>query len=269
MTWAAKHDASLENLNRVQGSLSVRLIMVARKDVLTCVVTDTAADVKSKKPTHFSYFPVIDRQNRIIGIYNAQRWFHDVAPNKPIENDYEPLSEDIVIGADASIFDFITQADIHPTNLVVSGNKISGLVSLSDLQQLPVRAALFALITNLEMAMALAIEKRWDDPQEWMKLLDASERENIEKLVKKAKSNDTFVSYTVLTNFSHKSKVVVRGNLGDLGTADWKNALKKIRLLRNAIAHADQYAESPDLAMEVCETVRSVYKIKDALLKIF
>ena len=71
-----------------------------------------------------------------------------------IGDDFVPFSEDIVIGADASIIDFVTTADERQTRLVVSGDRVAGLVSLSDLQQLPVRAALFTLITRLEIAMA-------------------------------------------------------------------------------------------------------------------
>jgi hypothetical protein len=53
------------------------------------------------------------------------------------------LSEANLIGADASILAFVRDADRHKCRLVVSGCEISGLVSLSDLQRLPVRAALF------------------------------------------------------------------------------------------------------------------------------
>jgi hypothetical protein len=59
------------------------------------------------------------------------------------------LPEENLIGADAGILSFVKGADRRGCRLVMSGAEISGLVSLSDLQKLPVRATvLFALITH-------------------------------------------------------------------------------------------------------------------------
>ena len=66
-----------------------------------------------------------------------------------------------MIGADASIIDFVMAAHECPTRLVVSGDRVAGLVRLSDLQHLPVRVAIFTLTTSLEIAMAKRIESEW------------------------------------------------------------------------------------------------------------
>jgi len=50
----------------------------------------------------------------------------------------QPLSEDNLIGADAGILAFVKMADRHSCRLVIAGSEITGLVSLSDVQQLPV-----------------------------------------------------------------------------------------------------------------------------------
>ena len=50
-----------------------------------------------------------------------------------------------------------------PCRLVVSGTGIVGLVTLSDLQKLPVRAVLLALLTGLEISMSEAIEQVFSD----------------------------------------------------------------------------------------------------------
>ena len=41
------------------------------------------------------------------------------------------------------LLDFVRTADEHSCRLVVDGGRVTGLVSLSDIQKLPVRAALF------------------------------------------------------------------------------------------------------------------------------
>jgi len=82
-----------------------------------------------------------------------------------------PLSEDDMIGADASIVAFVRDADRHKCRLVVSGCEINGLVSLSDLQKLPVRAALFTMVTHLEMVMANFIRRHCGAYAEWQRSL--------------------------------------------------------------------------------------------------
>lgn len=122
--------------------------------------------LRSQNVNDYSALPVVEGGDRIIGLYNAARWFTDTVPPEPVGNDFTPISEDILIGADASIFDFLRTADSNPTQLVVREHGITGLISLSDIQQLPVRAALFTLITGFEMAMAALIQNVWPN-NEW------------------------------------------------------------------------------------------------------
>lgn len=213
MSWAANHDASLEGLRRVQESLTVDLIMVGRGNFQTCSVDETAAQIKHRNAKQFSYFPVANAENQIIGLYDAERWFRADAPETVIGTDFNELSEDIVIGADASIVDFIMQADKHPTNLVVSGRQIAGLVSLSDIQQLPARAAIFASITSLEMSMSLAISQHWPDDDDWKALLSEGRRKELTDNINEAKQRDGFVSEIAFTQIHDKAYIIGRGKL--------------------------------------------------------
>ena len=62
-----------------------------------------------------SFLTVVDEAERFLGLYRAEWWFAEDTPHEPIADDFEPFSEDHVIGADASIVDFLM------TDLVVSG----------------------------------------------------------------------------------------------------------------------------------------------------
>ena len=268
MTWATNHDASLEILRRVQGSLTVDLIMVPRSSFATCSADDTAAQVKVRNTDQFSYFPVTDGNDSILGLYHAERWFTSEAPETQIGDDFTRLSEDIVIGADASIFDFITQADIHPTNLVVSGNQIAGLVSLSDLQQLPVRAAFFALVTSLEMAMALRMRCEWqNDPNGWLDLLSDDQKKKIEKEFKKSVKRNTNIDKITSSSLSQKETVVLAKNFLS-NRHDWPERFKKFRDLRNDLAHAKPYADTVAKAKALCGLVRDMISAKEQLLQL-
>ena len=267
MNWATNHDASLEKLRKVQGRLTVGLIMVPRADFLTCSRNDTALDVKTRNADNYSFLPVVDEVERVIGLYNAEQWFNMEATADLVGSDFLPISEETVIGADASIFDFIRKADDVPTKLVVSGDGVAGLVSLSDIQQLPVRAALFALVTSLEMAMAMAIEARWPTPEDWLALIAEHRQKQLRKNIKSALKKDSFVSEITLTQFSDKSTILLEGGiLAVVGDRDGLR-LDAIRQLRNSLAHSKPYADTPETAKSVCQVVRSIYELKDALLR--
>jgi hypothetical protein len=211
---------------------------------------------------------VIDGRQRVIGLYHAERWLCVDAPDTPIADDFDRLSEDIIIGADSSIFDFLMQADTHPINLVVSGNQIAGLVSLSDLQKLPVRASLFALITSLEMAMALAIERRWPDPDGWMGMLSEGRRATLLKAIDDAKVGDGFISEIAFTQLHDKADILCKGRLLSQSRTQLERSFARIRELRDNLAHANQFAATPSSAKDVCGTVRSIYETKTELLRV-
>ena len=265
--WANPGDAGPDELERVQRSLTVDLIMAPRGRLRTCRCDETASAVMAQNTEHFSFLPVVDEANCILGVYRAEQWFGAEAPCDQIGDDFEPLSESVVIGADASIIDFVKVADERPTRLVVSGDRVAGLVSLSDLQLLPVRAALFTLITRLEMAMAKRIEKEWDgdDRTGWLASLSEARRERIEKAVRKAKDEDGFVSAIAFSQLPDKATIMVKKRLVPGSTTKLKEDFKAISNLRNDIAHANYYAESPAAAREVCATVRTILRIKDKL----
>jgi NADH:ubiquinone oxidoreductase subunit E len=81
-------------------------------------------------------------------------------------------------------------------------------VSLSDLQQLPVRASLFALITSLEMAMALAITDRWSKAEDWMELLSSKRKAKLIEIIEEARKQDGFVSEIAFTQLHDKATMI-------------------------------------------------------------
>lgn len=266
MSWASNHDGSLEKLHRVQASLTVNLIMVPRDAFQVCRVSDTAAEVDYRNKNRFSFLPVVDDRERVVGLYDAERWFQREAPNEVIAEDFIRLSEEIVIGANAGIFDFVRDADQFATKLVVSGSGVAGLISLSDIQQLPVRAALFSLITSLEMAMAMAIQRKWPDARLWLECLSEGRQQKLQDEIEKAKKLDGFVSELSFTQFSDKADLIRKADLLSGSKMRVKESLGEIRKLRDQIAHANGYADTPEEAKKVCRIVRAIYQLKEELI---
>ena len=265
--WANPGDTGPDALDGVQRGLSVDMIMTPRAELQTCRRDEIASNVAERNIKNFSSLPVVGGDKRILGLYEAARWFGKGAPQQVIGDDFEPFSEDMVIGADASIIDFVKRADERPTRLVVSGDRVAGLVSLSDLQQLPVRAALFTLITRLEMAMAERIDKEWDtdDGAEWLEVLSEDRQVIVQKAIDRAKMEDGFVSEIAFSQLADKATIIRKKRLIPGSATRLKRDFNEIVRLRDDIAHANYYAETPVMAGKVCSAVRTILQIEEAL----
>lgn len=259
-------DTKLDQLNAVLSTLSVSLITVPRSDWMTCTPDDHCSELAERnKSSQFSTIPVVV-DGKVLGLHNAARWFEEIPPASPLGADYEPLSEDILIADDASIFDFVRQADRHPTNLVVKGTSISGLVSLSDIQQLPVRAALFTLVTSFEMMMADLIARAYPDTAEWKSFLTSGRRTKLEAAVAEAKRKDVFASELLFTQFCDKRTIVVKHGLEGADPETLEARIKAAENLRDSLAHANAYADTTSKAQKVCAIVRDIYELKSQIL---
>jgi hypothetical protein len=156
----------LETFHR---GLTVDLIVTKRALLETCAADEALASVIERNRSNaFDFLPVTEPASRkpdscarIVGLIEILPYMHGKEPQGDVREIMRPLSEENLIGADASIIAFVRNADHQRCRLVISGPEISGLVSLSDLQRLPVRAALFAMVTQLEMIMASCIRSEF------------------------------------------------------------------------------------------------------------
>jgi len=90
--------------------------------------------------------------------------------------------------------------------------------------------------------------------------LSADRRPKIEEKIKKAQTEDCFVDSLLFTLFSDKRTIIMTSPLfvaeKDLFGIEFKNILH----LRNRLAHANDYAASPETAADTCRTVRMIDK---------
>ncbi len=255
--WARQVDIDFGALKGVQRGLTVESIMTPRGQLKTCRPEESVRAVVSRNTGRYSFLPVQDEKNVIRGLYRAELWFDpdEEPPEQPIckrdADEFIPLAETLVVGADAKIIDFLTSAHEQPVKLVVSDHGVAGLVSLSDLQQLPVRAALFTLITTLEMVMAKWIETH-EDTECWLALLSEGRREKVRDNIKNLQESDNFVSEILCTEFTDKCTIIRKRAPIPASRSRMGRDFKAIRELRDQLAHASHYARTPQEAREVC-----------------
>jgi hypothetical protein len=249
-----------EGIKAFEDCFTVNLIATPRAAFRTCTTNEKLAGVVERnRRDNFDFLPVTesDTSNHIIGLIELIP-FLDLAidPNILIRDQMRPLSEENLIGADAGILAFVRNADRQPCRLVISGREISGLVSLSDLQRLPVRAALFTMVTHLETLMANFIRQECAQTAEWLQRLSEQRRQMVRDEIDRSLRSDTFVDELLFTQFVDKVMIIKKSAVMSSRRGQFKNDLSRVRNLRDALPHANDYAANRDAAREVCEIVR-------------
>lgn len=214
----------------------------------------------------YDYIPVIakapDGKADIVGLLHAANYIGVPAPDGLVRDHRDALSEEVLIGADVSILDFIKTGDKRPCRLAVSGAGIVGLVTLSDLQKLPVRAVLFALVTGLEITMSEAIRRHFQHKDSWLTCLSEGRRVKINTEIAKSRTDDGFVDSLLFTQFCDKVDIIRKSFALLSDKKDVRAHLKEIQGLRDNLAHANEYAASPDQARRTCAIVRTLLELR-------
>lgn len=253
-------------LGSVEQGLSVRLIATSRKHLEMCEADEILQAVATRNEANnkFDHLPVTragDGNARIHGLIRMVPFLYGKRePNGRVRDYMEPLSEENLISADAGILSFVRNADTHPCRFVIAGPKIVGLVSLSDIQRLPVRPVLFMLITHLELLMTEVINAQFEHSDRWKDLLTAGRRKLLEKNIDRAKSSNIYVSSLLMTQFCDKRDVISQFARIKSISYMFEHDMKIVEELRNALAHASEYASTLEKAKQTCFTVRIVEK---------
>lgn len=261
-----------EIFENLHAGLEISLIATPRQDLKTCRPDESVSDVVRRNTEHYDYLPVVaqssDQGEVIIGLFHAAHHTQDDNHGMFVRERITSISESFVIGGDASILEFIKDADTRPCRLLVSGVNIAGLVSLSDLQRFPVRAVLFALITGFEITIMEAIRRLYKDETVWLSMLKPERRAKIENEKRQAQAVDSFVNTLLFTQFSDKKTILEKNGLESRSKNELGKILNRIERLRDKIAHANEYAATRAEAKNVCETVRALLELRSEISKL-
>lgn len=243
-------DALLQNNIKfqelVQNRLNVSIIMTPRNELKTCLLTDKIDDLIKNNLEDFSFLPVTDNSGNIIGVLNLKN--KKLLKNNLAREFYEPINEKIIIGGNSNINEFIKNVKEEPFKLVISKNEISGLVTMSDMQKIPVRVSIFSLIIELEIMMSDLISKLYPNEESWMKLLTISRRNKLNEEEIKVKKSDNFVSKIIFTQFGDKAKILEKSKCFSFTTQkQLKKKFEDIRKLRDLVAHSSEFAETDEM----------------------
>lgn len=119
---------------------------------------------------------------------------------------------------------------------------------------------LFGLITHLEMVMAKVLEEEFECTDGWLERLPENRRRKIQAEIAAANQKDGIVDALLFTQFADKVTAISRSPIFKLENGKFYGELKRIQSLRNLLAHANDYAATPEMASRVCSTVRLIDK---------
>ena len=110
--------------------------------------------------------------------------------------------------------------------------------------------------------MMSAIRKWYGDEEVWMSNLSDDRRRILEEQRSISLAKDGLIDSLLLTQFCDKKQLAFKRYQGQRSKTSLKDVLNKIERLRDCVAHANDYASSPEQASEVCMVVRNLVELR-------
>jgi len=243
----------------MEASVTVRLIGTFEPDLICCQENDLIHKIcESDLYRPFDYLPV-KRDGRIVGLLSLKNMRSNLdAYADVVFRHMKQIDDTILISSDVGILSFVEHADENPCRLVVNGMKLDGIVTLADLQKLPVRPSIFFLITHLELLMAATLRPLKGDG-DWVRLLSPTRQEKIEEKWNELKIENMEVDRILSTELCDKLDAILKSNFLRPGIAKKQadKELKGIGKLRDHVAHAGDVASTQAKALQTVDSVKS------------
>ena len=252
------HDAALDAgeaamAAALERGFPVRLIGTF-DGLVSCGIEDRLAALLARDDIQpFDQLPVIDG-GRLVGLLRRSRLLA-APPMAAVREVFDRLDETMLIAADAGILAFLLEAKAHPCRLILDGGRITGLVSRSDLQKLPVRSLLFHMVTHLELAMAAWVRRNLADEASWLAVLTPARRRAVEQRYARLAEARLAVDRLTATMFADKRAILIRTAALPISRNRAKEDFEAIEALRDAVAHIGDYALTQEAADRTIDTV--------------
>lgn len=228
-----------EILQAVRAQGPVSLIATPRPRLLCRAATDTAGVEADPALSDFDQVPLLGPDGKRIEAVFVRG------------TGCVPLHADMFMAANAPLISFVESADLQPFRLLIADGKVVGLVTLSDLQRLPVYSLLFGLVIAVEALLVEWIRRACrDDADAWLRLLDEKRQRYVETYFEKAKAANVAIDRLSCASFTDEINAAL--GLGLLVSGDeHHHRLQALVELRNDVCHAKEFAHTPERALQV------------------
>lgn len=239
---------------KVQALLTVEQIMTPRSQFLCCAANDPAGRAFDGIPDVYDAAPVVngtrdDPDAEVIGLI----WRSEVAGAGPaksvlsLTND-RPVTE--ALKPDAAMLDYARNAVADRVALVAGRGAVLGLVTVYDLERLPVRLSLFQHVLDLEERLGEAITGLARDPETWADLVP-DRRKEIQDGIARSRRRDHHGSPILGIGFTEKIEIARVLLPRALGKTFDPSSLDRVATFRNDIAHGLPFKRVEDVPRRV------------------
>ncbi len=270
--WAADpigHD-SVAAVEAMERAVTVDLIATFEPRLRCCAKTDAIVELLADRNYGpYDYLPV-SSDGRIVGLLPLSEFrAGSTDPGLTAEGAMRLLDQSILIASDSGVLRYIEEAEASPCRLVLRHSRIDGIVTISDLQKLAVRPALFVLVTHLELLMAAAIRTQFQDRQddEWLALV-GERRTCVEIEWQRLKADGLEIDRIAATQFADKRQIIVKSKLIRCSRTAAEREFGSIEDLRNGLAHANNYASTRESAHKTIAAAKLARKWIAALQEV-
>lgn len=177
----------------------------------------------------------------------------------------EPVHSGMFMAADAPLLDFVESADRQRFRLLLEGGEVVGLVTLSDLQKLPVYSLLFSMAIAVEALLVEWIRRRSGQTRDaWIDHLDPAHRSRIQRHFDRARAANLAIDLLSCASLRQEVEAAVGLGLMTRGD-DHHRSFESLARLRDAVCHVQEYAATPEQALAVPARVREAASLADWL----
>lgn len=250
----------------VQELLTVREIMTPRDRFIACLAGETVFDAFADVPEIYDAVPVLagndkaDVSAEVVGLLRRadvpnQRWLD------PVDDHLDEYPVEAPIAPDLPILEFVERIEGEPVCMIANRDEVIGLVTLFDIERLPVRIALFAQLIDLEHEIGRLIEKAAPDTESWKFMLTKKvQKKALDNGLKRATQRDSIGDAILSIGFSEKLAIVKHLAANCEVFQNGVASTSGIRSLRNRIAHGAPLGD----VQRVPEIARRVKTLKTA-----
>lgn len=254
MTWASKPlgTPSSQMIAEVRTGITVESIATRRDMLVTRQKSEWGKIQTESDLKEFDHVPVTEGYE-IVGVFDRE------------SGTLKDLSEAMFLASDSSLLNFVEKADQQKFAFLVRESSIAGIVTLSDIQRLPVYCVLFSLLMTIEMLLMDWIRKSCrNNPEKWIEMLDPGAKARIDRYWQQAQ--DKNVALDRLSCASFGDELTVAEELGLFSSdSDSRVSLMNLKELRDMVCHGKEFALTPERALEIPVYVRNSLRIQDLL----
>jgi hypothetical protein len=113
--------------------------------------------------------------------------------------------------------------------------------------------------------MANVIRQEFNGTEDWLNRLPEGRQQKLRDETAKVRIDEPLIDPLLFTQFVDKAIIIFKNGRFLTDEDTFESECKRIQSLRDHLAHANDYAASPEAAIETCRTVRLIDQWNDRL----